>query len=65
MRKISILKHKIIRAYNNKENWEYSKRHGYPEGTYFGFESLKELMKHVIKQYTEYYGSGLRKWRYD
>jgi hypothetical protein len=65
MRKLSILKHKIIRAYYNPKNLEYSKLKGYPENTYFGYESLEECIKSTIKQYVNYYGKGLRKWRYN
>lgn len=65
MTKLSVLKHKTIRAFNNPKNWEHSKLKGYPEETYFGFESLDEFMKFTIKQYVDYYGKGLKKWRYD
>lgn len=65
MKKISVLKHKIIRAYNNKANWEYSDYKGYPKGTYFGFTSLKETIQFFVREYTEYYGKGLRKWRFN
>lgn len=65
MTKLSVLKHKIIRAYNNPKNWEHSRFKGYPVGTYYGYESLDELMKSTIKEYIAYYGKGLKKWRYD
>lgn len=65
MKKLSILKHKIIRAYNNPKNWEYSKFKNYPENTYFGYENLKDFMKFTIKKYIDYYGKTLKKWRYD
>lgn len=64
MKKLSILKHKIIRAYHNPKNWEYS-RLKYPKNTYFGYESLEEAIKSTVKQYVDYYGKGLRKWRYN
>ena len=65
MTKLSVLKHKIIRAYNNPKNWEYSKLKGYPEGTYFGYGSLDELIKSTVKDYVAFYGKGLKKWRYN
>jgi hypothetical protein len=65
MKKVSVLKHKIIRAYKNPKNWEYSKFKGYPEGTYFGYSSLSELIKSEVKKYVAFYGKGLKKWRYD
>lgn len=65
MTKESILKHKIIRAYNNNENWEYSKFKGYPENTYFGYESLDELIKDTVRIFKAYYGHKLRKWKYN
>lgn len=65
MRKVSILKHKIIRAYKNPKNWEYSELKGYPKGTYFGYESLEDCIKDKVRQYTAFYGKGLKKWRYD
>jgi hypothetical protein len=65
MRKVSILKRKIIRAYKNSKNWEYSKLKGYPEGTYFGYESLDSLIKDTVKRYINFYGKGLKKWRYN
>lgn len=64
MTKLSVLKHKIIRAYNNPKNWEYSELKGYPKGTYFGYASLKECIDVTIKRYTAFYGKGLKKWRY-
>lgn len=65
MRKLSILKHKIIRAYHNPKNWEYSEIIGYPKGTYFGYDSLEELIKLTVERFVENYGKGLRDWRYD
>lgn len=65
MRKLSILKHKIIRAYHNPENWKYSEFKGYPKGTYFGYESLEETIKSTVKHFVDYYGKGLRKWNYN
>ena len=64
MRKLSILKHKIIRAYHKQKNWEYSKLKGYPENTYFGYDSLEETIKLTVKRFVDYYGKGLRNWRY-
>lgn len=64
MRKISILKHKIIRAYHNPKNWEYSEFKGYPKGTYFGYESLEEAIKSTLKHFVDYYGKGLRGLRF-
>lgn len=64
MTKLSVLKHKIIRAYNNPKNWEYSEFKGYPKGTYFGYASLKECIDDTVKCYTAFYGKGLKKWRY-
>lgn len=63
MRKVSILKHKSIRAYHNRDNWEYSERKGYPKGTYFGHDSLEECLKSTVKNFVDYYGKGLRNWR--
>lgn len=65
MTKKSILKHKIIRAYHNPENWKYSEYKGYPQNTYFGFKNLKALMKSTIKGYVDFYGPTLRKWHYN
>jgi len=65
MTKLSILKHKLIRAYRNPKNWEYSRFKGYPENTYFGFESLSECVKYTVKMYVDYYGKTLKKWKYD
>jgi len=63
MKKESILKHKIIRAYHNPKNWEYSKFKGYKDGTYFGYETLNDCIRDTIKKYIAYYGKGLRKWK--
>lgn len=60
MRKVSILKRKIIRAYNNPKNWEYSVFKGYPKDTYFGYESLEDCIKDTLKNFKNYYGKGLR-----
>lgn len=65
MTKLSVLKHKIIRAYKNPKNWEYSRFKGYPENTYFGYASLKDCINDTVKHYVEFYGKGLKKWRYD
>lgn len=65
MKKLSILKHKIIRAYYNPKNWEYSEFKGYPKGTYFGYDSLEECIKLTVRRFVDYYGKGLRKWRYN
>ena len=65
MTKLSVLKHKIIRAYKNPKNWEYSEFKGYPKGTYFGYKSLDELIKATVKDYVAFYGKGLKKWRYN
>ena len=62
MKKTSILRRKIVRAYNNPENWEYSKFKGYTG--YFGYQSLKECIKSTVKEFVNYYGNGLRNWRY-
>lgn len=64
MKKISILKRKIIRNYNNKDNWAYSRRKGYPKETYFGYSSFKSYMDSMLKDYKWFYGNSLRKWRY-
>lgn len=50
MRKLSILKHKIIRAYHNPKNWEYSKLEGYPKNTYFGYDSCCDCKYCKIEQ---------------
>lgn len=65
MTKLSILKHKLIRAYCNPKNWEYSRFKGYPENTYFGFESLKDYLEYEIKMFKAFYGKTLKNWRYD
>lgn len=64
MKKITILKHKIIRAYNNPINQEHSKFKGYPEGTFYGYESLEDCIKNYLKCYRELYGNNLKYWRY-
>lgn len=58
MTKVAILKRKIIHAYNNPKNWEYSKFKGY-EG-YFGYSSLKDLLKFKVQDFKEYYGPTLK-----
>ena len=62
MRKESILRRKVIRAYRNPENWEYSRRKGY--GGYFGYQSLGECIRCTVKEFVGFYGKGLRCWRY-
>lgn len=64
MRKISILKRKIIKAYNNPKNWKYSQFKGYPKETYFGYESLNDCIKYTLKKFIKYYGKGLKKWKF-
>jgi len=64
MKKITILKHKIIRAYNNPENQEYSEFKGYPEGTYFGYKTLNDCIRSTVRDFRKFYGNGLRKWHY-
>ena len=64
MRKETILVHKLRRTYKKKDNLDYSLSKGYPEGTYFGYLSFDEMKKSVVKEFTEFYGKGLRKWRY-
>lgn len=64
MRKVSILKRKIVKGYNNKKNWEYSEYRGYPKGTYFGYESLKDYKNSIVRDFRNFYGHSLRKWRY-
>lgn len=63
MKKISILKRKLYRAYNNKDNRNYSISKGYPKDTYFGYDSYNSLEKDTIKDFIDYYGKGLRKWK--
>ena len=65
MTKKTILIHKIIRAYKNPKNWGYSEFKGYPKGTYFGYETLEKTIKTTVKQFVEFYGKGLRKWKYN
>ena len=54
----------MLRAYKKKENWEYSKFKGYPEDTYFGFKSFNEMKVYVLKEFTAFYGRGLKKLRW-
>ena len=63
MTKKAILVRKLRRVYKKKSNWEYSKFKGYPENTYFGYENFDEMKKSVLKNFTEFYGKGLKKWR--
>lgn len=63
MTKKAILVKKLLRAYNKKSNWDYSRFKGYPEGTYFGYASFKELKNATIKEFTQFYGKGLKKLR--
>lgn len=65
MNKLHILKRRIIRAYKNPKNWENSRFKGYPEGTYFGYATLKDCINDTIKQYKAFYGKRLKKWNYD
>jgi len=65
MTKKSRLVKKMLRAYNNKHNWEYSKFKGYPENTYFGYASFAEMKKAKLKEFTNYYGKGLKKLRFE
>ncbi len=51
MTKLSVLKHKIIKAYHNPQNWEYSRFKGYPEDTYFGYTSLKECINDTVRRF--------------
>lgn len=64
MNKIAVLRKKLIRAYNNKENWGYSVFKGYPNGTYFGYSCKEEYVKSMCSKYISFYGKGLRHWRY-
>ena len=61
MRKISILKRKLYRAYKNKDNLNYSISKGYPKDTYFGYDSYNSFEKDTVKDFVDYYGKGLRK----
>ncbi len=63
MKKQSVLIRKLYRAYNNKENIEYSKWKGYPEETYFGYYSFGELKISTLNRFTSFYGKGLRSLR--
>ena len=65
MTKIGMLKKRIVRVYNDAKNWEYSRKKGYPEDTYFGYHSLGELKASTIKKYKAFYGKGLKYWNYD
>lgn len=61
MRKIAILTRKLYRAFKNKDNRKYSISKGYPEDTYFGYDSYNSLEKDTIKDFIDYYSKGLRK----
>ena len=65
MTKKAILVKKLLRAYKKKENWEYSRFKGYPEQTYFGYASWADLKRSVLKQFTDFYGKGLRGLRFE
>lgn len=65
MTKESVLKHKIIRSYNNPKNWKHSQFLGYPDNTFYGYKSLDDVIKSKVKEFKEYYGNGLKKWRYN
>lgn len=60
MTKKAVLVKKMLRAYKNNKNWEYSKFKGYPENTYFGYASFAEMKKAVLKEFTDFYGKGLK-----
>lgn len=64
MRKISILKRKLIRAWNNPRNKKFSEFKGYPVETYFGYYTLDEMINSTFKNFKAFYGDNLRKWRY-
>lgn len=65
MTKKARLVKKMLRAYNNKANWEYSKFKGYPENTYFGYASFAEMKVAKLKEFTDFYGKGLKKLRFE
>ena len=60
MTKKAVLVKKMLRAYKNKKNWEYSKLEGWSENTYFGYASFAEMKKEVLKEFTDFYGKGLK-----
>lgn len=62
MKKLSVFKRKLIRRYNNKRLWEYSKYKGY-EG-FFGYYSLEAMIQGERKIFQEAYGNNLRHWRF-
>lgn len=64
MTKKAILVKKLFRAYRKKENWEYSRFKGYPEGTYFGYETWSDVKRATLKEFTDFYGKGLKKLRF-
>lgn len=64
MTKIGILKKRLVKAYNKKENWEYSEFKGYPKGTYFGYASFADYRKDMLSNYKKFYGKKLKYWRY-
>ena len=61
MTKKAIFIRKLRREYKKKSNWEYSKFKGYPENTYFGYANFDEMKKIVLREFTQYYGKGLKK----
>lgn len=63
MRKLTVLRHKLHRAFKNKDNWNYSISKCYPKDTYFGYDSYNSFEKYTIKDFVDYYGKGLRKWK--
>lgn len=63
MTKQSILIRKLYRAYNNKENLEYSRWKGYPDDNYFGYYSFDELKISILEKFESFYGKGLRHLR--
>ena len=64
MTKKGVFLRKLHRAFKNKENIEFSKFKGYPNGTYFGYHSFKELRVSKLKEFTDFYGDGLRKLKF-
>lgn len=63
MTKKAVFVRKMRRAYNNQNNREHSRFTGYPEGTYYGYESFDEMKKDLLKEFLWYYGKGLKKLR--
>ena len=64
MKKISILKRKLIKAYNNSNLKAHSIRKGYPKDTFYGYSSLDDYKNSIIKDYINFYGPSLRMWKY-